>query len=116
MRGSCSTEEWWSPNHSLGVCVLVGKGGSTVIKIRGVGRWFGKGGLYRSIGKGSMISVYKIEPRYVTIRKHRGAPAPGAPMVPTPMKWSDEFHMQECKYFQYVICAFDSLATVALIM
>ena len=52
---------------------------------RGVGRWFGKGGLYRSIGKGSMISVYKIEPSYVTIRKHRGAPAPGAPMVPTPM-------------------------------
>ena len=31
---------------------------------RGVGRWFGKGGLYRSIGKGSMISVYKIESRY----------------------------------------------------
>ena len=49
---------------------------------RGVGRWFGKGGLYRSIGKGSMISVYKIESSYVTIRKHRGAPAP---MVPTPM-------------------------------
>ena len=41
-------------------------------KNRGVGRWFGKGGLYRSIGKGSMISVYKIEPSYVTIRKHRG--------------------------------------------
>ena len=39
---------------------------------RGVGRWFGKGELYRSIGKGSMISVYKIEPSYVTIRKHRG--------------------------------------------
>ena len=52
---------------------------------RGVGRWFGKGGLYRSIGKGSMISVYKIESSSVTIRKHRGAPAPGAPMVPTPM-------------------------------
>ena len=58
---------------------------------RGVGRWFGKGELYRSvaIGKGSMISVYKIESSYVTIRKHRGggggAPAPGAPMVPTPM-------------------------------
>ena len=32
-----------------------------------------------------MISAYKIEPSYVTIRKHRGAPAPGAPMVPTPM-------------------------------
>ena len=32
-----------------------------------------------------MISVYKIESSYVTIRKHRGAPAPGAPMVPTPM-------------------------------
>ena len=29
--------------------------------------------------------MYKIEPSYVTIRKHRGAPAPGAPMVPTPM-------------------------------
>ena len=57
--------------------------------IRGVGRWFGKGGLYRSIGKGSMISVYKIEPSYVTIRKHRGAPAPGAPMVPTPMGQMD---------------------------
>ena len=56
------------------------------IMTRGVGRWFGKGGLYRSIVKGSMsmISVYKIEPSYVTIRKHRGAPAPGAPMVPTP--------------------------------
>ena len=39
---------------------------------RGVGRWFGKGELYRSIGKGSMISVYKIEPSYVTIRKYRG--------------------------------------------
>ena len=53
---------------------------------RGVGRWFGKGGSsYRSIGKGSMISVYKIESSYITIRKHRGAPAPGAPMVPTPM-------------------------------
>ena len=33
-----------------------------------------------------MISHYKIEPSYVTIRKHRGAPAPGAPMVPTPMQ------------------------------
>ena len=32
-----------------------------------------------------MISVYKIESSYVTVRKHRGAPAPGAPMVPTPM-------------------------------
>ena len=34
-----------------------------------------------------MISVYKIEPSYVTIRKHihREVPAPGAPMVPTPM-------------------------------
>ena len=32
---------------------------------RGVGRWFGKGGLYRSIGKSSMISVYKIESSYV---------------------------------------------------
>ena len=52
---------------------------------RGVGRWFGKGELYRSRGQGSMISVYKIEPSYVTIRKYRGAPAPGAPMVPTPM-------------------------------
>ena len=29
-----------------------------------------------------MISVYKIESSYVTIRKYRGAPAP---MVPTPM-------------------------------
>ena len=46
---------------------------------------YSKGGLYRSIGKGSMISVYKTESSYVTIRKHRGAPAPGAPMVPTPM-------------------------------
>ena len=55
---------------------------------RGVGRWFGKGGLYRSIGKGSMISVYKLEPSHVTIRKHRGAPAPIAPMVPTPMHQS----------------------------
>jgi hypothetical protein len=27
---------------------------------RGVGRWFDKGGLYGSIGKGSMISVHKI--------------------------------------------------------
>ena len=53
--------------------------------VRGVGRWFGKGGLYRSIGKGSMISVYKIESSYVTIRKHRGGTSPGAPMVPTPM-------------------------------
>ena len=52
---------------------------------RGVGRWFGKGRLYGSIGKGSMISVYKIEPSYVTIRKHRGALAPGAPLVPMPM-------------------------------
>ena len=57
-----------------------------IFRDRGVGRWFGKGGLYRSIGKGSMISVYKIEPSYVTIRKHRGAPAPGAPMVPMPMR------------------------------
>ena len=57
-----------------------------LIKTRGVGRWFGKGGLYRYIGKGSMINVYKIELSYVTIGKHRGAPAPGAPMVPTPMK------------------------------
>ena len=57
-----------------------------IVQIRGVGRWFGKGGLYRFVGKGSMISVYKIEPSYVTIRKHRGAPAPGAPMVPTPMQ------------------------------
>ena len=31
-----------------------------------------------------MISVY-IEPSHVIIRKHRGAPAPGAPMVPTPL-------------------------------
>ena len=65
------------------------------MSIRGVGRWFGKGGLYRSIGKGSMISMYKIEPSYVTIRKYRGAPAPGAPMVPTPMSiilWSDIFN------------------------
>ena len=29
-----------------------------------------------------MISVYKIEPSYLAIRKHRGAPAPGASMVP----------------------------------
>ena len=47
---------------------------------RGVGRWFSKGGLYRSIGKGSMISVYKIQSSYIIIQKHRGAPAPGAPM------------------------------------
>ena len=60
----------------------------------GVGRWFGKGGLYRSIGKGSMISVYKIESSYVTIRKHRGAPAPGAPMVPTPM-------LEHIRYYLY---------------
>ena len=52
---------------------------------RGIGRWFGKGGLYRSIGKGSMISVYKIESSYVTLRKYRGTPAPGASMVPTLM-------------------------------
>ena len=32
-----------------------------------------------------MISVYKILSSYIIIRKHRGAPAPGAPMVPTPM-------------------------------
>ena len=44
--------------------------------------YYSKRGLY---SKGIMIRVYKIEPRYVTIRKHRGAPAPGAPMVPTPM-------------------------------
>ena len=49
---------------------------------RRIGRWFGKRGLYR---QGSMISVHKVEPSYVTIRKHRGAPAPAAPMVPTPM-------------------------------
>ena len=65
-----------SINHDKTQCDVLG---------RGVGRWFGKEGLYRSIGKGSMISVYKIEPSYVTIRKHRGAPAPRAPMVPTPM-------------------------------
>ena len=53
--------------------------------IRGVEDGLVKGGFYSSIGQGSMISVYKIEPSYVTIRKHRGAPAPGAPMVPTPM-------------------------------
>jgi hypothetical protein len=53
---------------------------------RGVGRWFDKGGLYRSIGKGSKISMYKIQPSYITIKRHtRGAPAPGAPMVPMPM-------------------------------
>ena len=52
---------------------------------RGVGRRFGKGALYRSIGKGSMIIVYKIEPSYVTIRKYRGAPAPRTPIVPTPI-------------------------------
>ena len=47
---------------------------------RGVGRWFGEGGFYRSIGKGSMISVYKIEPSYtVTIRKHRGHQPPEPP-------------------------------------
>ena len=28
---------------------------------------------------------YKIESSYVTIRKRRGTPAPGAPMVSTPM-------------------------------
>ena len=33
-----------------------------------------------------MIRVNKIEPSYVTIREHRGAPAPGAPMVPMPMQ------------------------------
>jgi hypothetical protein len=66
--------------------IVVGKSlGHRATDHRGVGRWFGKGGLYRSIGKGNMISVYKIEPSYVSIRKHRGAPAPGAPMVPTPM-------------------------------
>ena len=57
----------------------------TRVPSTGVGRWFGKGGLYRFIGKDSMISVYKIESSYITIRKHRGAPAPGAPMVPMPM-------------------------------
>ena len=58
--------------------------------IRGVGRWFGKGGLYRSIGKGNMISVYKIEPSYVlNYQKTWGgggtSPWPEPPMVPTPM-------------------------------
>jgi hypothetical protein len=46
-----------------------------IIQSRGIGRWFDKGGLYRSISKGSMISVYKIQPSYIiiiTIRKHRG--------------------------------------------
>jgi hypothetical protein len=52
-----------------------------MIYIRGVGRWFDKGGLYRSISKGSVISVHKS---YITIQKHRGH-QPGAPMVPTPM-------------------------------
>ena len=65
--------------------------------IRGVGRWFGKGGLYGSIGKGSMISVYKIQSSYIIIQKHRGAPAPGAPMVPTPMP------DKQCKYM--TLCA-----------
>jgi hypothetical protein len=57
---------------------------------RGVGRCFDKGGLYGSVGKGSMISVCKIQPGYITIKKHRGAPAPGAPMVPTPMDYQPE--------------------------
>ena len=48
---------------------------------RGVGRWFGEGGLYKSIGKGSMISVYKIESSYVTIRKHGGG---GGHQLPEP--------------------------------
>ena len=60
------------------------------LQTRGVGRWFGKGGLYRSIGKGSMIRVYKIEPIYVTSRKHKGALAPRAPIVPTPMLQTQE--------------------------
>ena len=38
-----------------------------------------KGRLYGSIGKGSMISVYKIEPSYVTIKKHRGYKPPEPP-------------------------------------
>ena len=46
---------------------------------RSVGRWFGKGGLYRSIGKGSMISVYKIQSSYIIIRKHRGHQPPEPP-------------------------------------
>ena len=57
------------------------------IIIQGRRKRFGKGGVYRSIiiGKGSMISVYKIESSYVTIRKHRGAPALRVPIVPTPI-------------------------------
>ena len=57
-----------------------------------MGRWFGKGGLYRSIGKSSTISVYKFEPSYVAIRKHGGGGGhqpPGAPMVPTPMQYRE---------------------------
>jgi hypothetical protein len=51
--------------------------------------------------------MYKIQPSYniITIRKHRGAPAPGAPMVPTPMNnydllviKSDFKHMPEIEY------------------
>ena len=43
---------------------------------RGVGRWFGKGGLYKSIGKGCVISVYKIESSYVIIRGHQALEPP----------------------------------------
>ena len=62
---------------------------------RGIGRWFGKWGLYRSIaGKGSLIRVYKIEPSYVANYQKTwggGAPAPGAPMVPMPMSYVHTF-------------------------
>jgi hypothetical protein len=46
-----------------------------------------KRGTIDIVGKGSMISVYKIQPSYniITIQKLRGTPAPGAPMFPTPM-------------------------------
>ena len=47
--------------------------------LRGVGRWLNKGGLYRSIGQGKGDIINNA------YRKHRGALAPGAPMVPTPM-------------------------------
>ena len=70
---------WISHAPTTGVCYSADMYATNPFIDRGVGRWFGKGGLYRSIGKGSMISVYKIESSYVTIRKHRGAPAPGAP-------------------------------------
>ena len=46
---------------------------------RDVGRWFGKRGLYRSIGKDSMISVYKIEPIAMKLSENIGGYQPLEP-------------------------------------